>query len=625
MLTARQALRLFVVALVIVMVKPPLQAQTDSVRRPADTARRQGLDSFLLKQKGIIGDLAKNLVADTTTPEEPNVTLQRNDKRFERFSGRIIRNIRIPPLDFGVSLRDTTKGINTGLTRLANNLHHKSREYVIRKNLFFRENQKLYPFLMADNERHLRDQEFLQDALILVRPVPGSRDSVDVIVRTKDVFSIGGRGRMHNLTSFSMEAREDNFYGMGDRFAVRLLFDNKRQRKTGLGTEYIARNIAGTFVDGYIGVINFQDAFNSGKEQEVMQYMRFIRPLVNPYTRWTYALELANHRTTNMYASDSSYESDFQYRYYNVDAWAGLNISADKLTRKSYQDRLRKLISARIIQQHFDLAPLKFEGAYNWRYANLTAVLGSFSIFRQDYYKTQFIYGFGRNEDVPEGIDVSLTAGWTKKNGMERPYLGLDFQRYYFTMGESYFNYTARAGASLYKKQVQDIDILLNLEHFSKLRYLSDRWKLRHFVSVGVGRQINKVLNQPLFIRNQFGLPEFDNGELPGDTRISLKTESVFFSPWSFINFRFAPFVFANGALFTPEGSRFRDSKLISSVGGGIRTRNEALIFGTLELKAYYFPRKNFLNEKYRIEFNSNVRFRYNRQFIKRPEFVNVN
>ncbi|HYC28065.1 MAG TPA: hypothetical protein VEB42_04600, partial [Chitinophagaceae bacterium] len=190
---------------------------------------------------------------------------------------------------------------------------------------------------------------------------------------------------------------------------------------------------------------------------------------------------------------------------------------------------------------------------------------------------------------------------------------------------ESYYNYTARAGASLYKKKLQDIDILLNLEHFSKLRYLGNKWKLRHFVSVGVGRQINKVLNQPLFIRNQFGLPEFDNGELPGDTRIILKTESVFFSPWSFVNFRFAPFVFANGAMFTPEGSRFKDSKFISSVGGGIRTRNEALIFGTLELKAFYFPRKNFLNETYRIEFNSNVRFRYNRQFIKRPEFVNVN
>lgn len=617
MLNARQLVKLWVIVVLMVLARLPLQAQ-------ADTVQRQGIDSFLLKQKGILGDLAKNLVADTSTPP-PQAGLQRNDKAFQRYRGRIIRNIRIQSLDFGVSLRDTSQGLNNSLTKLANNLHRKSREYVIRKNLFFRENQPLYPFLLADNERHLRDQEFLQDALIIVTPVRGSRDSVDVTVRTKDVFSIGGRARLHNLTSFSAEPREDNVWGTGDRVALRLLFDNERYRKVGLGAEYIARNIAGSFIDGYIGMLNFADAFNNGQEQEVVHYLRFIKPMVNPYMQWTYALDLTDHRTTNMYATDSLYQSDFQYSYYNVDAWAGLNMSADKLTGKSYEDRLRKLVGVRFIQRHFDLMPTKFEGAYNWRYANLTALLASFSVFRQEYYKTQYIYGFGRNEDVPEGIDMSATLGWTKKDGRERPYLGLDFQRYYFTTGESYFNYTARAGAFLYKKQLQDIDILLNLEHFSKLRYLGNKWMLRHFVGAGLGRQVNKSLSQPLMIRNSFGLNEYDNGEAPGDTRIALKAESVFFSPWNFLNFRFAPFVFGNAALFTLEGSKFSDSKIYSSIGGGIRTRNEALIFGTLELKAYYFPRKNFLNESYRIEFNSNVRFRYNRQFIKRPEFVNVN
>lgn len=623
MLNARQALKLCVFVLASLMVKLPLHAQTDTAQR-RDTVQRQGIDSFLLRQKGILGDLAKNLVADTSTPQVPD-GLQRNDKRFQRYRGRTIRNIRIQSLDFGVSLNDTTQGLNNNLTKTANNLHRKSREYVIRKNLFFRENQPLYPFLLADNERHLRDQEFLQDALIIVTPIRGNRDSVDIIVRTKDVFSLGGRARMHNLTSFSIEPREDNVLGTGDRIALRMLFDNERQRKFGVGAEYIARNIAGSFVDGYVGMINFADAFNSGKEQETMRYARFIKPLVNPYMRWTYALELADHRTANMYATDSLYEMDFQYNYYNVDAWVGLNMSADKLTGKSYEDRLRKLISARVIQQHFDLVPVKFEGSYNWRYANLTALLGSFSIFRQEYYKTQYIYGFGRNEDVPEGIDMSATAGWTKKNGLERPYLGLDFQRYYFTRGESYFNYTARIGGFLYKKQLQDIDILFNLDHFSKLRYLGNKWKMRNFLGAGIGRQVNKSLNQPLFIRNSFGLPEFDNGELPGDTRIAVRGETVFFTPWNFLNFRFAPFVFANASVFTPEGSKFSGSKIYSSIGGGIRTRNEALIFGTLELKGYYYPRKNFLNESFRIEFNSNVRFRYNRQFIKRPEFVNVN
>lgn len=589
----------------------------------ADTVRREGVDSFLLRQKGLLGDLAKNLVQDTSEPVTPS--LQRNDKPFERYRGKIIRQIKIQSLDFGISIRDTTRGLNTSLTRLANNMHRKSRGYVIRKNLFFREGDRVYPYLLADNGRHLRDQEFLQDALIVVVPVRGSTDSVDVIVRTKDVFSIGGKARLHNAKSLSVEVREDNFWGMGDRIAIRSLYDQDRRRKVGLGAEYISRNIAGSFIDGYVGMLNFRDAFNSGQEEELMRYMWFIKPLVNPYMKWTYALELEDHRTTNMYASDSLYASDLQYEFYKIDAWGGLNMSADKLTGKSYEDRLRKLISARFIQQRFGLVPEKFKDFYNWRYADITALLGSFSVFRQEYYKTQFIYGFGRSEDVPEGIDVSLTGGWTKKQGRERPYVGFDFQRYYFTRKEHYFNFTARIGTYLHQRRPEDMDILLNIEHFTRLHSWRRGWKMRTFLGGGIGHQVNKSLNQPLFIRNEFGLREFDNGELAGTTRVAFRAETVFFTPWNLVNFKFAPFLFGNAAFFKIEGRPVINSEIYSSIGGGIRTRNEALIFGTLELKAYYFPKQNFLNEHYRIEFNSNVRFRYNRQFIKRPEFVIVN
>lgn len=618
MRNARYVLRIFELLLVLIVAKLPLQAQTD-------TARRQGIDSFLLRQKGLIGGLAKNLIADTAA-EEPLKGIQRNDRQFQRYRGSAIRNIRIQSLDFGIPLSaDTSKAFRSNLTKLANNLHRNTRNYVIRKNLFFKENDKLYPYLLADNERHLRDQEFLQDAIIVVVPVRGSRDSVDIVIRTKDVFSLGGSFRLHSHKSVTIEAKEDNLWGTGDRVRVGTLYDHDRKRKFGVGAEFIARNIAGTFIDGYVGAMNYRDAFNSGNEEETIRYLRLIKPLVNAYMQWTYAFELSHHRTTNMYSTDSLYVSDLQYKYFNLDAWGGLNMSADKLTGKSYEDRLRKLIGLRFIQRRFGLVPAKFEGAYNWEYADLTAVLASFSVFRQDYYKTQYIYGFGRNEDVPEGIDISLTAGWTKKAGRQRPYIGLDFQRYYFTSSEHYFNYTARAGTHLHQKKLEDIDILLNLDYFSRLHFMGKRWKQRTFLGAGIAKQINKSLNQPLFLRNSFGLSEFDDGEVPGDNRIAVRTESVFFSPWNFINFRFAPFVFANAALFTIEGDKFSDSKIFSSIGAGIRTRNEALIFGTLELKGYYFPRKNFANESFRVEFNTNIRFRYNRQFIKRPEFVQIN
>ena len=595
----------------------------DSTRPKQDSTKQNGIDSFLLRQKGIIGQLAENLLADTS---QPDVTkgLERNDAPFQRYRGRIIRNIYIGTLDFGVSIKDTSKRLNNGLTRLANNLHHKSRDYIIKNNLFFRENQKLSPYVLGDNERHLRDLSFLQDAKITVRPVRGSRDSVDIVVYTKDVFSIGGTIKANNLQSAQVAIKEDNAFGWGDRIQVSTLYDQKRNEKFGHGVEYIKRNIAGSFIDVYAGYLNFSKSFSSGNREENMVYLMFIRPLVSPYMRWTYSLETAVHTTQNMYATDSLYASDLEYKYTVVDAWAGWNMSADHIGGKNEDDRLRRLLSFRVLNQDFSDKPVKYAEQYDYRYADLLAFLVSGSIFKQDFFKTQYIYGFGRNEDVPEGIDISLTAGWTRKNLRERPYAGIDFQRYYFSSSERYFNYTARVGSYFYSGKAEDIDLLANLNYFSRLKQLGPKWKQRTFLSAGIGKQCNTVLNEPLMLESEFGLPGFRYNNLGGDVRISAKAESVFFSPWSIVLFKFAPFVFADGTMF-----RFYNGdnkkKIYSALGGGIRTRNESLIFGTVEIKAMYFPRKNFFNESYRFEFNTNLRFKYNRQFIKRPDFVHVN
>ncbi len=75
----------------------------------------------------------------------------------------------------------------------------------------------MFPYLLADNERHLRDQPYLQDARISIRSSDRSFDSVDITIFTKDVLSIGGSFRMHNSTSVSATIREDNLGGWGDR------------------------------------------------------------------------------------------------------------------------------------------------------------------------------------------------------------------------------------------------------------------------------------------------------------------------------------------------------------------------------------------------------------------------
>ena len=138
------------------------------------------VDSFLIHQKGLLGKLARNLMSNK--PSSPGAPV-RKDLLFNMYRGRYIRNIIIKRLDFGTPITDTARKFETGLTRLANDLHHKTRESVVRKNLFFKKGDKLVPYLIADNERYLRDLPYLNDADISVVNV--NKDSVDIIVLTK--------------------------------------------------------------------------------------------------------------------------------------------------------------------------------------------------------------------------------------------------------------------------------------------------------------------------------------------------------------------------------------------------------------------------------------------------------
>jgi len=630
----RKDLRCLLLICISFLLQFSLFAQTDSIPKisqadtipkklQADTIPKKSLDEYLKTRKGLFGKMVKNLRRDTTEVQLAN-DLKRNDILYKKFEGYIIRNIIIKDLHFGIPLADTTKKVVTPLTRLANTIHHITRTAVIRNNLFFNKNDSLLPYLMADNETYLRKLPYLQDATIIAVPVSGSSDSVDVEVIVKDLFALGGSLASLGLKNTDVAIKEDNLSGSGNSITFRGLYDISRRRNFGAGIEYLQRNIGGSFIDGGIGYQSFFPNINGPKEEN-MYYLVFRKPLIHRYMRWTYQFDASYHSTRNMYDSDSVYFSDHRYRYYNFDAWAGYNINSKGFTSQAEDRKLRKLIALRIMDQKFQDLPGKYFFTYNWRYANLEGILASLSFYRQNFYKSQYIYGFGRNEDIPEGLNITVTIGYTKKQDLRRPFIGFNYQRSSFTKKNNYFGYTFRAEGYLHNKDVDDINLLAGVDYFDHLKALGTRWKQRTFISVGIAKQINTILNEPLYFDSKFGLSEYKIGDVGGSLRATIKAESVFFSPWSIASFRFAPFIFGNSGLFTPYNSRLSISNIYTTVGAGLRTRNESLIFGTFEFKGYYFLKKNFFNESYRFDISTNITFKNNTQLVQRPDFIEVN
>jgi hypothetical protein len=586
----------------------------------SDTISNKSFDSSKTRN-GFFNKVMKSLRKDTSEVAKANA-LTRNDLPYKKYEGRTIKNIIIRVLPFGIPITDTSKQVVTTLTKLANKIHHKTKTAVIKRNLFFNENDTLRPYLMADNETYLRQLPYLLDASFLVLPI--DNNSVNILVIVKDLFSLGGSIKSFGLKNTDIEVREDNLAGSGNGVSLHGLYDISRKKEFGDGVEYIQRNIGGSYINADVGYQSYYPTIR-GLKEENMYFVKITKPLINRYMHWTYEFDASYHSTRNMYSSDSIYYSDIRYRFYNFDAWAGYNINSNGFTASAEDKKLRKLVAIRVIKQEFQDLPSLYENHYYWRYPSLQGVLASLSFYRQNFYKSQYIYGFGKNEDIPEGLNLSITAGSVKKQTLTRPFIGFNYQRSAFNSKNNYFSYTLRGEGYVHNKDVDDINLLAEIDYFDHLKALGTKWKQRTFVTAGFAKQINTILNEPLYLDGQFGLPEFRNGDTGGDLRASVRAESVFFSPWSLASFRFAPFIFANTALFSPYNTSISDSKIFTTLGGGIRTRNESLIFGTLEFKGYYFLRKNIYHESYRFDISTNITFKSNTQLVRKPDFIEVN
>ena len=594
-------------------------------------AQKPGNDTdtfFLAKKKGLLGRLGKSI--STTPPDEAPAQLA---NPYLAYKGKIIRSINTIRLGFENDINDSTLVKNNFGVKVGKMLHKNSTGKVIERNLFFKEGDRLFPNLLADNERYLRDLVYIKDARIVVEYAEGSTDSVDVIVITKDVFSIGGRFSFSGMERAHAEIREENFLGSGTRLLLSGYYEKARFPQKAIGAELIRRNIGGTFIDWVSGYEDYRDALTTGRKQETAVYTRVEKPLVTPYKPLTGALEWSYMRSRNVYDIDTIYRRTIKYAYYNLDAWLGYSVDNRRSIYENKEIRVHRFVAIRAFSQHFILMPARYKDTFDYRFTNSKGILASLNIFKQTFYKTNFIYGFGRTEDIPEGFSVAFITGYAVrqndgyaiKDEIKRPYAGLDMSLANVKTRGLYNNYTFRIGGFYYRKRFEDIDILFNLEHFTRLKKMSRSWYQRTFINTGITAQANPALNTPLFLNSNYGLIYFNNGTIAADLRASLKAESVFYNTKKVVGFRFAPFVFADMSLLKPVKMGLQKSDLYSAVGGGVRTRNENLVFGTIELKGYYFPRTVADMKGWKVELKSSIRFRYRSSFISRPDFITNN
>ena len=549
-------------------------------------------------------------------PEKPisdTIGTRHSEAEYRPYSGKIIRKINFVRLDpLGSSIYDTTFHNNTWLNKTANAVHINTRVKVLQRNLLFGEGDRVDPQTMADNERLLRDQSYIEDVRILIKEVSGNSSLVDVTIVVKDVWAKAFFVELNDVQSGKAEIWDRNILGSGHELQNNIHWDPSHSNLFGYEAFYRNRNILGSFIDNKI---NYQDVYG------LQSYgISLNRSFFTPNTRYAGGLT-ANHTRKSRYiwfADTSAIRETINYNYY--DLWLGRAFPINKASMMNLK-RTNLVLASRVYHEKFFDRP-KVEEKLLYEFHNKTVWLNSIGVSSQTFYRSNLIYSFGRTEDIPIGWEANFTFGREFDEFSERTYTSFESSYGNFINNNGYLYLSASTGGFLTKTgDFQQGVIKFNASYFTNL-YILNQFKFRHFANLSYVRGINRFPLERVFINDKSGLTGLIRYDIYGKQKLVLNLESDAFTPYYLYGFRFVFFGFADFAFIGPEKVSLPDVKGYSALGVGIRIRNERLVFPTFQLRFNYYPNLGGMGPRDYFDFSGEKKLNPNNFYIEAPAIL---
>lgn len=281
--------------------------------------------------------------------------------------------------------------------RLANKVHPVTHDRVILQQLSFKPGDAYSRRVLDESERILRKSGYLYDAWI--RPVRFENNTVDVEVRTRDVWTLKagfGFGRSGGVNKTHVGLEDSNFLGFGKSLELRRSSNVDR-------TETLWRYRDTTLFGTHARL----DAAYSDNSDGQLQRLTLERPFYSFDTRWAAGFEgIVDERIDPIYALGTITDR-LGHRKVSYGAYAGLG----SRTEKGYARRFSAGLQYR---QDTYSAPLGFDPpsflpddrtlAYPW--------IG-FDLVEDGYVKTRDLDKLGRTEDFNLGMQLHARLGWS--------------------------------------------------------------------------------------------------------------------------------------------------------------------------------------------------------------------
>jgi hypothetical protein len=507
------------------------------------------------------------------------------------YEGKTISAIHVKQVDvLDGSVDDTTLVASTLLAKLANKLHTNTWERIIRNNLLFAPGETIFSYLVADNERLIRQLPYILDCRILV--VNNSIDSsmVDLWVITEDKFSLGGDLIIGGPDDVYGEVYEQNIGGTGHEVGFGIQYIAENDPTNDYRARYIARNIAGSFTDL---VLRYRHYY-LGSQSTV----DFGRGFVNQFTKYAFGTSAGFINENAMELQPDSSVTPAQYTYNYEDAWVGRQfVIGDKMQRKNliFIGRIRR----------FDVADRPYVDIdSNLFYHNYRLFIAGITFKRINYYKNNFINRFGVTEDIPHGYFVQYNFGYEDGEFKGRFYNSA-------TIGVGY-----RLNRLGYVSFVNDFGMYLRVDNVeqasyrAKLTFLTNiiragRHKIRntfyYTYIAGINRSRSEIVNLDNQIRGLAGTG------LRALQASIVHYEIVDFTPWNIYGFRAAWAITAEAGWLQAGRDPRSTSDFYTAFGLALRVRNESLAIKSIELSFKYYPTVTDQNKYYILDLSTST------------------
>jgi hypothetical protein len=543
---------------------------------------------FVNSFKGRALDLFYKPESEVTMAAPDTVLYVKSENPYMNYQGRVIRKITIQTLDVSGAKKISVKFRGQRLLdTIVDAMHVTTKPGVIRNNLLFDVGDTVNAYLLADNEKNLRDLSFIQDARIYVDTSTATKDSVDILVITKDLWTMGFIFTSFPAHWYRYSVFDANFLGYGQRLQFFALQKFERSPDWGYGVMYDKKNLFGSFVDFNTGISNINGGPRLGPEEEKSFYARLNKPFTSPSSVFLWGIETSLNKSINVY--NKTPETFRNYTCLYGDVWGAYSLSK----KRTEERRLRKgegIFLAVHLQKKFFLAkPWQEPEHFNAGLNNQWFALSSVTFFRQKFYKTRYVTGFGKTEDVPYGHKLVFYGGFQYLIFHPRYYAAVEGIKE-FALPEGGFGFLRLYfGGFLDRGQAQDVLTLSRAYWYTRVFHLGyTKMRQRFFTSYA-------IVKFPEFanwasINGGSGISGFRSSLVYGRQRFVAGTETTAWFPFPILGFRIQSFLNLSLGQVGMDKDYIFNNRFYGGIGGGVRIKNENLIFKTLELRAFYYP-----------------------------------